>query len=59
MAVVLTESPYSDKLQHDMCQAVKFDAVFINEKASLPDFADVVLSTFRTALTRCGTIRVR
>lgn len=41
LAIILTESPYSDKLQHDMCKAVGFDAVFINERASLPDFEDV------------------
>ncbi len=41
MAIILTESPYSDKLQHDMCAAVKFSAVFINDKASLPKFADL------------------
>jgi spore maturation protein CgeB len=40
MALIMTESPYADLLQYDMCKAVEFDAVFVNDKASVLKFAD-------------------
>lgn len=40
LAMLLTESPYADKMQLDMCRAVRPDLVFVNEKRSVAKFVD-------------------
>jgi len=35
MALILTESPYADQLQQDMCRAIRPDVVFVNERNSV------------------------
>lgn len=38
LVLILTECPYLDESQGDLCQAVKPDAIFVNDRASLGNF---------------------